>query len=270
MEGSNEQGAYARKPYLVAWSQRFEFIRQMAGSASQNGGASGGNWIRAVPYAYPDAPWIYAQGCEIKPAGAWVNNSSPISFNDCVVVVNFGPLTWDAIPGDDPFNYASLSADPTENQALQWATQEIDFGYELYPLPTSALKFSSDNLKLTSPVSVRVPVISMSMTWHRYPVMPLTRIANYVGKLNASTFLGRPAQTVFFEAPKTTREMMTDGTIVQKVMMPFRYRSIAWNRFLRPDKIQWDTVVDSTGASPYDTADFGALLANFVPPAPST
>jgi len=72
MEGSNEQGAYARKPYLVAWSQRFEFIREMAGSASQNGSASGGNWIRAVPYAYPDAPWIYAQGCEIKPAGAWV------------------------------------------------------------------------------------------------------------------------------------------------------------------------------------------------------
>ena len=267
-EGSNQQGGYVRKPYLVAWADRFKFMADMAGISQNSGAQTGGTWIRGRPYSYPEAPWLYAQEVSIKPVGRFYN-TTPISYDSCIITVTFGPLTWDGNQSqDDPFFFQSLSQDPTENKALSWATQNIDFGYETYPAPSSALHFTGDGAKIDFPMQITIPVISMDITWPQYPVMPMSKIEPYVGHVNASTFLGRAAETVFFIGAKTTQETMSDGTKVQKVTLSFKYRANPWNEFLRQDSIVFMRVEDGSGNAFYKTADFGALLALFVPPAP--
>ena len=242
-EGNDERGGFAHKPYLVDWGNRILFSQQVMGQSAQSGGSKG-VWTRQVPYSYPESPGLYAQSTQIKPFGEWFD-TTPISYPSAIVTVTFRPLDWQAVPMDDPFYLNQI--DPTT--PVLYATQELDYGVEYVQLPSVGMpgvtippKFLSDSSVVPTPLNRRVTVVRMVYTWNQLPYIPMSQIQTFLDTLNDATFLGCPKGTVLFEGPKTIREQMSDGTVVQKLTYNFKYRSVDWNMSLRPDTGLWDVV----------------------------
>lgn len=257
-EGCNERGPYARKPYRVAWNDRFQFIYDMRGLSSTTGLTA--PWSVQIPYQYPPSPNLYAMDCVIEPVGDIVVGQ-PLEYTDARIWVTFGcpPFNWQAT--DDPLFLNSLSQDPVENSSLLFASQELRFGTEWYEVPNSSIKWKSDNAKINTPTRRNYAVHRMIITWHRYPLLPFTTIRNYADSVNASTFLGCDKGTVYLEGVDTVRERSSDGTMVQKVRMQLKWRQFDWNKKVREDGFTWDTVVDSASGNellPYK--DYSKLL----------
>ena len=251
-EGVTEQGPWAKKCYLVAWGDRQQFAMDMSGLTSTTGPTS--PWVRPKPYRYPDlvlSTPLYAKGVTTEPAGDVITGSSPIAFTSALITVDFGMLSYSVDFNDDPLFLNSLSQDPDENESLQYATQELDYGAEYAAIPGASVKYKTSGGPVTSTINKRSLVIQMSLTWHRYPVMPMSKIADFADTVNDATFLGRDKGTVMFEGVKTVREMATDGTITQKVQMSLKWRKEDWNKALKPDGLGYDWVVDKNDATIY-------------------
>ena len=261
-EGVNDQGPYATIPYLVDWDRRWDLIRAIRGSSTTTGGVS--PWNRVNPIPYPDPSMgvnIYAKSATIKPEGNVVVGSDPFAATHATVVVTFGVLQYTVDFQNDPLFLNSLSQDAGENDSLQYATQEVDFGAEWINIPNSSAGFP-DGLKIDTPMSRRITVHTMRITWNRYPLMPMTKLRDYADSVNDATFLGCDRGTVFFEGPRIVRAAETDGTVSQKVSMTLKWRKHDWNEFLRPDDNSFDTLIynGDSSSSTYPYKNFRALL----------
>jgi hypothetical protein len=91
--------------------------------------------------------------------------------------------------------------------------------------------------------------------------MPIAQARTFVDKLNSTTFLGCSRGTVQFAGPKTIREHMDDGTVVQKLTYNFKWREKDWNYFLRRDG-KWDEVIynGDSSVNTFEYADLNGLL----------
>jgi hypothetical protein len=268
-EGWNEQGPWARKVYSVPWDNRWAFVKVLVGGSTTTG--PGGFWTRTLPYQYPDTyVQMYVKDIAMSPVGDVAIGSEPIRFSgpadSCLLTCTFGIPEWPFQVGDDPFFLQSLTDDPAENEALQWATQDITFGVRTYELPRSPYTFPSGR-KCATPVTVRMAVVGMSVTWHKFPRKPSKAIRDLLGKVNASTFLGCAANTVYFSTCETSAEYSTDGNRVCRVHMVFEYRRKDWNRFPDVDpatgEVTWSILSDGVGGLIFEEDDFGPILDFF-------
>lgn len=242
-EGVNDQGPWARKPYIVPWLKRGEFIRAIVGTNGVTTGEAGA-WIRPTRMRYPDPTFadnIFVRGVSVKAEGDYRNiGTFPIEYTNAIVTVDFGIVDF---LGDDPGFLNSVTNDPAENEALQYATQELDFTAEYVNVPAKSVGFT-DGLKYDIPMHRRVGVVKMSLTWHKVPFIPMSRAREYIDSVNnEDKFLGCNRGTVFFEGCRTVRELDSAGQITQKVQMSLKYRSIDWNWFLRPDNGTWGLII---------------------------
>lgn len=263
-EGCNERGPYATVPYLCDWDNRWPLVYYLAGTTSTTG--ANAPWIRPSPHRYPidfAGASIYVKDAQIKGTGALVTPGGLIpAWTKAIVTATYGPLDYSINFGnDDPLFLSSLSDDPGENESLQYATQEIDYGAEWINIPNSTVGFS-DGTKYDTPMSRPMTVIRMNITWHRYPVMPMNRIKDYAESVNDATFLGCERGTVYFEGVKTVREQASDGTITQKVQMSFKWRKHDWNEVMRPDDGAFDALIynGDSSSSTFAYKNFRNLL----------
>ncbi|MDR3634354.1 MAG: hypothetical protein P4L84_11165 [Isosphaeraceae bacterium] len=257
--GQNDRGPFAEKPYLVAWADVNTFCRNLRGISNQSGGVNG-NWIFNGPLLYPDSPSdnIYCTEIAIKATGN-IAGAGPIAYTYAIVVVTFTPLTWDGSETSDPFGLNSFGETGPEIAALQTASQELDCGYLEIPRPRSSLKFA-DGTKIDTPSVLRLPIITMTITWERLPYLPMSAVRTMAGKVNSTVFLGCAVETVLFEPVRTSRIVMSDGTVVQRVQMGFKWRPYSWNWAIRPDTGVWAAITDLGGNKQYQPVDFSALL----------
>lgn len=149
---------------------------------------------------------------------------------------------------------------------ILWCTQEMDYEIETITHPnTTNYKFESDSLKLAIPFQLDMHVTILNLTFHRLPYLPMGVVRTLRGRINRGTFLGAADECVLFRGARTQRDYNTDGSINQRVQMTFVERDVSWNKFLRPDKIDWDYVTDgtTTAGSPtrrYTKADLSPLV----------
>lgn len=262
-EGCNDQGPWARKPYLVLWGDRWRFAKAMKGASSTP--SEGGPWIRVAAYPYPD-PFeggnIFAKDVTFEPVGNVIVGSDPIAFTHAICTVLFGALTWDELPTDDPLGLNSLSQDPDELSSLRYADQEVDYLAEWAAIPGASVKYKTSGDPVTTDISKRSNVNRMVVTWNQYPLLPMTKIRDYADCVNDKTFLGCAKGTVMFEGCKTRRQQAPDGTITQQVTMAFKWRAQDWNKFLLPTGLSYDWIVDKANSIvyPYEYKDFRNLL----------
>jgi hypothetical protein len=263
-EGMNQSGPWAVKKYLVNWNDRFIFAQAMAGSSTRSGG-TGGAWIRAIPYPYPANPIIYAKEVTFQPRGAYIIGAVPAAWEYAVCTVTFGPLTWDALPSDDPFGLGSINP----GEVIPFCSQKISYAYETYELPNSALTYLSDGAKFTSSSGIKVPIITMSLTFEKFPVIPFGIMKDFVGTVNQTSVLGCASETIFCDGGDTERQQSFVNTdpsegyesnITQRFALVLRWRPISWQKFLRKDKIIWDVVEDSVGTFVYEETEFNDLI----------
>jgi hypothetical protein len=259
-EGAEEsRGLYATVPYLVAWDDRYTFANEVMGGSKQSGGSSGA-WTQTAPLRYSESPNLWARGMTIKPEGAIVpdmygNSTKPIRYTNAIVTVNFGIPNYNYSTDVDPNFYNSLSPDPVENESLLWCTQELDFGVEVYTLPSSSVKYLSDNAHPAVHGSLKISVVTMALTFHRLPFMPFPLLRDYADSVCDAPpnvprkFLGCDKGTVYLVGARTTREASLDGTIAQKLQITFKWRKRDWNQVMRDDGT-WDTLINNDTSSP--------------------
>jgi hypothetical protein len=275
--GADDQGEFESKPFLVAYGDRGDFINQVAGVVSVSGGI-GGLVRRTAPYQLPDNPRLYADANSITwtPEGQLLAGTFPIQYSHAIVTVMFRQPTWN-IDGnaDDPGFYNSLSQDPTENQSLLYATQELSYAKEWMTIPNSSVQFMSDGKSVNASKGRSVTVTTVRITFHNFPLLPFGVFRQYADSVNNAVFLGCDVGTVMFEGPATTREATTTGQVTQKLMLTFKWRKYDWNKSLRDDGITWDFIVTKgtpVGPGPpsntqanYTYQPFGSLLQLLSP-----
>lgn len=261
--GCDDKGLWETKPYLVNWYDRWTFIQAMRGTSQVIGGSGlgggAGVWYRAnIPYQHPEIPSLYAQDVSAKgvslqktPNGITGHKAAIISVTFRTPVVNY--QMSDQQPG--------VWTNDAEKQAMLWCRQELDFGSEGHSIPKSTLKFMSDNLVIKDSGSVRVSTVGITLTWEQYPLFPFNRMQAFVDCVNDATLFGCLRGSLFFKGPKIVSEASTDGSLTQKVQMQIDWRSVDWNKKLRPDSYAWDTVgAVSGGASLYAYKNFLGLF----------
>lgn len=240
--GVDDKGEFETRTYLVAWDDRIAFIRDMKGTSKQSGGP-GGKWITTVPFASPGNPYLYVNSITWVPHGSPVIPSNPARYSHCKITVNFRPPVFDFGPVDI---LNSLTQDSDENQLLQLCSQEIEYGRQAISIPNTTMKFLSDGRQISSALGRSISLQVMTLTYHRFPLLPVGYLRDYQDCVNDATFLGCPRGTVLFEAASNRRESSVGGPTTQMLKMVYKYRQYDWNMRARPDGPEWDYIVKSS------------------------
>lgn len=179
---------------------------------------------------------------------------------------------------DDQSNSRSDLPSIPQGTYLTYAT---DLGAELMTIPGRAWKWTGVAIPggLLGPdahVGVLIPSGSYSLVWHRVLQPPFSAIRDLRGKVNSSTFLGGPAETVLFLGAQISREFqfISDGgywRVEYRFAESMKELNTAgtyggWNHFWKPEKVSgnhWVKVeaADDATVNPYQTADFAPLFA---------
>jgi hypothetical protein len=228
-EGIAEEGPYATKKWLCAWSDRYALANSFLGFVSHTGGQNGSVEIHG-PIAYPESNNMLARTVQIQGKGKPSQGAHQIQFPQAVVTVTYGVPSWQAIPNPD------MSIDPT--QPFVYATQDIDFGREMLSLPGSSLRLANGNTLEDTPFAIPIPYAVFSITLQRVPFLPAQAIYTALRRpLNQSTFLGIQPGYLRFDGCKNHAEASTDGTYVQSLAYVFAARTL----------LRWDETYDKNG-----------------------
>jgi hypothetical protein len=265
-EWADEKGPHAVQPFLVEWGHRYAFANFLMGGSTVSGGVNG-TWNQQRPYAHPESPNMYVRGVKIKPDGRLLYDPesplTPVAYTHAIVTATFEVPQFTLDAAMDPGWFNSFSQDPTEAQAMLWATQELEFGRETFTLANTSLEWD-DGSQIDSPVPMHVSTIDLTLTYQYFPWMPFGLFCDYADSVNDNTFLGREKGTVYFVGARTTREFGRAGVMGQRLQMHFRWRKVDHNYKYREDEATWQKVVGPGGGGPlYPYKPFRKLL--FLP-----
>ncbi|MBX7164807.1 MAG: hypothetical protein K1X74_00540 [Pirellulales bacterium] len=121
---------------------------------------------------------------------------------------------------------------------------------------------------------ILVPTDELRLSWQRVPSPPWSAIVDLRGKLNASTFVGYPAETLIFLGARVRRDFQFIDTGLWRLDYFFKARTVTstangttklgWNHRWRGAAFggeHWLRVVDDGNRRLYATGDFDGLFA---------
>lgn len=260
------EGFLATRTFLIAWEDRDAFAVEVLGTASVHGGGTSVHYpgkpsvaairLRFEPFD-PDAPDVQTLGD--LTVGL---NSYSGSFAKAIV-------EYRTIVGRD-------RADGPSNERGTCLSYRMGFRSDSVLVTTEGWKWD-DEPDAPLPSGLRMskdaPVTEHRLTWHQVIHPPWSVIHATQGKVNASEFLGCPAETLLFEgaeAGKLIRAGVDESPadFAWQIDYIFRERSIkqggnvyGWNHTYRPAPAGWARLTNGTDYL-YDTADFNLLFVS--------
>lgn len=263
--GVDANGEYINASYYVPFVHRNAFIHKIMSLSRWEGDISG-MWAISVPFECPHANGLYAFASRWESLGELVIGSSPVTYSDVRVDVQYRPLMFSTGSGGgflDPYYMQSVTTDPEENAAMIWATQEVEHSTEAYQVPNGALVFSDEpDVEVGAPQHVEVAILDVYITFHRVPYLPRWLFYLADQDVNDRTFLGFGPGRVRFVGFTTQLTTWVGGFRTRTVRMHFRVRSQSWNRMLDASG-NWRLVQGRNGEEPYKLSDFRPLLRFF-------
>jgi hypothetical protein len=265
-------GLTAQRHLLCAYEDRRAVAAALLGSGSQVGGRS--------QAGYPGGPGVFAMRVRIEPFEKRPDDQG--AFTDLTVDLNNYSNQFAEIVVDyELLDYAGHNKLPHVPTGTI-LSYRMDFAGEYITLPGQSLQWQSDP---TIPVppdalpTLRIPIVEHHLTWHRVLDPPWDAIRQCAGAVNNADFMGAAAETALFDGARADREFtgLDDSLGPQfgwRVTYVFREKSIkvldeagspqtyGWNHCYRdtlPDP-GWDKLVDQSGNSLYQTADFTTLF----------
>lgn len=262
-KGVDNQGAYYQVGYYVSdWSLADQVANELLGYSQRVGSTT----VRTGPHQHPLSPNLCCQDVQIEGVGAPVLNSSglPVYSAGFMARCTYRAPAFTPYQEQDPGNQHQI--DPTAAPIL-WCTQELEFDTETivhdqhkYVWEIVGADPNGLNGKTTEiPVTVKLGVTTMTLTYHQLPYLPMSSVRSLRNKVNNATFLGVAAGKLLFLGGKSTREQNTQGDIVQRVTLVFKERDEDWRAFLRKDLVLWAKIKDSSGNYVLSAADFTPL-----------
>jgi hypothetical protein len=265
-EQHTSDGFLATRKFLIAWEDRDAFAVEVMGAASVNGGSTSVH--------YPGKPSVFAVRLSFEPFDPGAPDVQTLG--DLTVGLNsysgsFAKATVDyrTIVGQDRDDGPSNECGTYLSYRMVFRSDSVSMttqGWEWDDEPAAALPAGLN-------LSKAVPVTEHHLTWHQVVNPPWSVIHATQGKVNASEFLGCPAETLLFEgaeAGKLFRAGVDNhpADFAWQIDYIFRERSIkhggnvyGWNHTYRPDPTGWARLTNGTDYL-YAAADFNSLFVS--------
>jgi hypothetical protein len=224
-ESVDTNGVYATMVFLVDWSDRWQFIRDVAGKSVIVGPSSGPTIVRSAPLQYPDNKNLYANGVSVEPIGVSYCTTSG-AYAKAEITVTFGTLSFD-----------SEVSQGTQNTVYR--SIEIDMSAQLMSLPTSPFEFATPsggfkpNTNQVNP-GLLMPQAQITITSHQVPYLDTELIFGFIGSINLYTFYGMAPGTCLFLGVQCRRQATSEGLQAWEISYRFSFRPIDWNKFYSP------------------------------------
>jgi hypothetical protein len=267
------EGMKVQRRLVVAWEDRHRLVAELLGDGYQFGGSP--------PAGYPGHSGVVAVAVRLEPWSDVPDAQQP--FRDVATRLNsytgrYAQLVVEYELLDTTAGRADLPEPPVNT----FLTYRMDFGGEYLALGGQSLRWQSDaNLPVPPDAlpTIRLPITEHHVTWHRVLRPPWGAIRACTGTVNASTFLGAPAETLLFDGAVARKKFLGLAVLRRpefcwQVQYVFRERAIksggvvhGWNhryRGLPANAPGWDRLVDANGEALYRQSDFAALF-QFAP-----
>ena len=274
-------GMSAVRMFLVAWSDRRQFVRELLGSAYGLGGTAA---VR-----YPGTQLVQPVRVDVK---AFTDDVTPQVLTDLETGLNaydsFAEVTAqyqtvaDKLPGGETIDL----------QERTWLSYRASGAAEAVVITGENHEWA-DGVRTKDPELLllqRVPIVEHHLDWHNVLDPPLAAIHANVGKVNIAAWHGFAAETMLFDAWSADREfaLLEDGTDVVtawKLSYVFRERRVnipilqpaggsitgGWNHYYRTKPqadMGWDVLKDVNGHKPYigvESTEFDKLFKYIEP-----
>lgn len=237
-DGDNSQSTVV---YLVKWESHKSFIDYLTGYSTYGSlGSNPSNLYRELPEQHPEYVAQYAATCDVDPEGfdedrraageRMIEPEGALS-EQGIIQANIARITctYRALP----FTVAK-DDEYTAPEYNRYTLVENDFGVETINI-TGRMQFYSTNNALDHAPPILSNIESRTVTWFDIPVDPNNDFvpANWkyikqsVGRINSTEFMGEPAGTVLFLAPKFVpkKPNAANGNKMFDVVMPFQIKN---------------------------------------------
>lgn len=273
-------------------------FRELPGSPQESFSESGGPTVirrLLVPYSqrltlaadlsnvlyphFPDcrvvamaiSPWLGDQSVPTGPPT--INpglNSNEYADKEALLVVSYGP---------DFTNKLWSIGKPAFRQGTELRHQ-ISGGGEFYDLPASATKWEEDGdggssddepaVLEDNDTSFKISKNFISIQWDFVDDVPVDRFEGLTGKVNQTTFLGSPPETILFNeynVEETFKAQPIDShtnrvtTIFERRAIPLDGGGVGgWNHDYREDPAGWAKLLRSDDKPRYELAEFSQMF----------
>lgn len=261
IENYNLDGFTAQRIFIIPWDERDQFAGEVLGLVGRN--------TMTGPAVYPGKSTIVATQIRFEP----IQGDRPelVKFQKITKDINRYPQSF----AKATVQYGSqsteeLSGGLTSESGTQ-ITYEISYDSQEIEIPTT--NWSCVNTTLPSEPFLRriIPITEHRVTWSCVTNPPWTTIQNLQGTVNASEFIGAPAESLLFmgiQSNKLYRGDLSEGesAFTWKIRYLFRQRglrhggeSMSWNHLWSPVSGTWEYAT-CQGNKFYDLADFNALF----------
>lgn len=174
--------------------------------------------------------------------------------------------------------HPDLSSSLLSNCPGTYITYERDFGGEVQ-LSSGSTWLWNNGTKVQAdiPVGQVIPTANHVITWFWVAFPPYTNIRQSLGKVNSSTFLGAPAETVMLTGatPTPMFRFQRTGPPLFKITYRFSEQSkfladgtttVGWNHQFNPTRVSgenWQKIKTADGDNPFKTYDFATNLFKY-------
>jgi len=212
---------------------------------------------RIIPMSHPMFPNLICRSAKVQWTGTYTaSNAFPLkNYSDARVILGF-----ESVP------YATTGQTP-------YMIQRGRASSEQYSLAGRQLFFAGNGQPIQADASLAVGTNVFSFTVYQAPSVPRTVIENALANpRNSATFFGDAVGSIRFDSYEYEHTQLATGITtsafpatqdVYTLTYYFTYRSIDWNKYLRPDCV-WDTVaIGSSGGTAfgYGSSDLTLLFA---------
>lgn len=261
-KGMDAQGAYYKVEYLINnYTDTDTMVNALMGQRT----ATGLVINSFSPHQHPLSPNLYCKSADVLEGlnGPTLNSLGYPGYNGGALIrCEYRPLMFDVV------SQPEQSFDQSGLEPIVWATQELDFGSQIYTINRATYMYTSGPAGVNGkpsqvPVKIEVPLTTLVLTYERTPYMPMVAARALRKRVNTMTFLGAAPGLVLFDGCKTTRQFNADGSIAQKIQMIFQERDALypWNSLPNTVDLSWNNVEDTNGNGPYQVADLTPLAS---------
>jgi hypothetical protein len=254
-KGIDSTSPWVRAVYKIdLYDDTNNFCNALMGFGKSTGPITGPTVTRGVPHAYPLSTNLFCVSATVAEGlGQPILNANgyPSWDGGALIAVEYRPAPYNFSGADN----TNQSIDP--GTPLTWCTQSISYTTEVITVPSAVTTPPS------IPASIKISNAVLSLTFHKLPYMPMTKVRSLIGRVNTVQFLGAGIGLVLFKGADTERAWNTDGSVVQEVKMIFHERParFPWNSGpTQANPYTWTPVTDSNGNKPFDTGDLNGLL----------
>jgi hypothetical protein len=255
------QGPWVMKPYTCPWGVSDAVTNALMGKVFLSTLGAPPSYL--FPHACPESPNLFCLDARADGIGEVDDRAGGRpKYVLAKIHARYGvPLKYDFQNSDPSQAQNGFDNDASPGTPFLYAMQSIDFDTELVKLPGSAYTFEFPTVPNDTPVTRSVGVADMVFVRKLVPYFPYNQLFSLMNTLNATTFLGQPKGQIKFRKFRTRREISSDGTRTQEIELHFKWREYDHNKFHRPDRRNFDYLVDPSGNKVYDYTDLTPTLS---------